>query len=102
MRNFIINNINILDDCSILGTEFNNILQEIFTIIKIAVPILVIVLCSVDIARAVIAQGDKAVKEALSSSIKRIIIGVVVFFVPTLINVLLDFAGNISGTCGIE
>lgn len=102
MRNFIINNINILDDCSILGTEFNNILQEIFTIIKIAVPILVIVLCSVDIARAVIAQDDKAVKEALSSSIKRIIIGVVVFFVPTLINVLLEFAGNISGTCGIE
>lgn len=102
MRNFIINNINILDDCSILGTEFNNILQEIFTIIKIAVPILVIVLCSVDIARAVTAQDDKAVKEALSSSIKRIIIGVVVFFVPTLINVLLEFAGNISGTCGIE
>lgn len=102
MKNFIINNINILNDCSILGTEFNNILQEIFTIIKIAVPILVIVLCSVDIARAVIAQDDKAVKEALSSSIKRIIIGVVVFFVPTLINVLLDFAGNISGTCGIE
>ncbi len=102
MRNFIINNINILDDCSILGTEFNNILQEIFTIIKIAVPILVIVLCSVDVARAVIAQDDKAVKEALSSSIKRIIIGVVVFFVPTIINVLLEFAGNISGTCGIE
>ncbi len=99
---FLINYINVLDDCSILGTEFNNILQEIFTIIKIAVPILVLVLCTVDMVKAVMAQDEKAVKESLSNSIKRLIIGVVVFFMPTIINVLLDFAGMATGVCGIE
>lgn len=103
MINFIANNINILDECtSVLGTEFYNILQEIFTIIKIAVPVLVLVLCSVDMSKAVIAQDEKAVKEALSSSIKRLIIGVVVFFIPIIINLLLKYAGLVSGTCGIS
>lgn len=104
MMNFIISNINILlitGDCSILGAEFQSILNEIFTWILIAVPCLVVVLCSVDIAKAVVSQDDKAMKNAQNSAIKRVIIGTVIFFVPLVLQILLDFAGIATGTCGI-
>lgn len=104
MIDFIITNVNILlitGDCSILGTEFQKILNEVFNWILIAVPALVVVLCSIDLAKAVVAQDDKAIKNAQSSAIKRIIIGVVIFFVPLVLQILLDFAGIATGTCGI-
>lgn len=105
MMEFIISNINVLgvlpEECWILGQAFYDELQFIFTAIQIAVPCLVVVLCSVDMAKAVIAQDDKAVKKAQSDAIKRLIIGAAIFFVPLLIDILLGFAGMITGTCNI-
>ena len=99
---FLMNNFYLLaSDCNILGDSFHSLLQDIFVMIKIAVPCLVFVLCIVDFSKAVIAQDEKTMKEAQNHAIKRIIIGVVIFFIPTLINILLDLAGNISGTCNI-
>ena len=101
MIEFFLSNINFLEDCSVLGSSFNELLQEIFFAIKLAVPALVVALCAVDMVRAVISQDDKAMKKAQSDSIKRIFIGVAVFFVPTIINILLRFAGNVTGVCGV-
>ena len=89
-------------DCEgILGPELMGILQEVFTIIRIAVPVLVVVLISVDMLSAVTSGDEKGVKEAQSRAIKRVIIGVVIFFIPTLVNFVLKMAGYVSGTCGI-
>lgn len=105
MMNFIISNINILgilpSECWILGQTFYDELQYIFRAIQIAVPCLVVVLCSVDMAKAVIAQDDKAVKKAQGDAIKRIAIGTAIFFVPMLIDILLGFAGLVTGTCNL-
>lgn len=108
MMDFIINNLSILAlnlptaaDCSVLGTEFQSILDEVFGWIQLATPCLVLVLCSVDIAKGVIAQDDNATRAALSSAIKRVAIGVAIFFVPILLNFILMMAGLASGTCSI-
>lgn len=101
MMDFIINNVNLLYDCTLLGQELTDILVEVFNWIMIAIPALTIVLCTVDISQAVIAQDDKAIKNAQSKCIKRILIGVAIFFVPMLLNILLKYGGNIIGTCGI-
>ena len=107
MIDFIISNIMVMDiftnpdQCSILGSDFNKILQEIFTMIQLAIPVLVVVLCSVDFAKAVIAQDEKDMKKAQSDAIKRLMIGAAIFFVPTIINLVLKYAGFISGTCNI-
>ena len=65
MLDFIINSLNFLafsfpstSDCSLLGEEFQNILNEVFEWLQIATPCLVILLCSVDLALAVIAQDE--------------------------------------------
>ena len=88
-------------DCSVLGASFKSVLEDIFSWIQIAVPCLVIVLCSVDMAKAVISQDDKSMQSALSNSIKRVCVGVAIFFVPILVNFLLYLAGFASGTCSI-
>lgn len=105
MMDFIVNNINILGfltgDCSVLGNELEEVLNDIFLWIQISVPCLVFVLCLVDMAKAVVAQDEKGMKEAQIHAIKRIIIGIVIFFVPIIINILLEIAGLATGTCVI-
>lgn len=101
MIDFVMNNILMLKECDILG-DFSDILKELFMIVKVSVPCLVLVLCSVDITRAVISQDDKGMKESLTRVVKRVSIGVCIFFVPILLEFLLKIAGNITGTCGIS
>lgn len=111
MIDFFMNNMNILEvfekiyenqNCKdILGADLQSLLNEIFTWIQIAVPCIVLVLCSVDMGQAVISQEEKSIKSAQSKCIKRLIIGVAVFFTPTLINILLLIAGAATGTCNI-
>lgn len=106
MLDFVINSVNMLEietgSCDILGADFTAILKEIFMIIQIAVPCLVIVLCSVDMAKAVISQDDKAMKMSMSNAVKRVCVGVAIFFVPTLLDFLLKMAGFLTGTCDIS
>ena len=104
MMKFIINNLNellITGSCSVLGTEFKSILNEVFGWIQIATPCLVILLCSVDFASSVISQEEKNMQAALSKVVKRVMIGVAIFFVPIIVDILLDLAGIATGTCGI-
>lgn len=105
MIDFLVNNLNnllITGDCyGVLGKELTELLEELFNWIQIIVPCLVLVLCSVDCASAVIAQDEKAIKETLNKIVKRVIIGVAIFFVPILLDILLDFADIVTGVCGI-
>lgn len=102
MLNFVINNtIFLAVKCSLLGDSLTDLLNEIFTWIQYAIPALAVVLCTVDIAQAVISQDDNNIQKAQSKAIKRIIIGVAIFFIPMLLKIILNYGGNIIGTCGI-
>lgn len=102
MMDFIMNSTMFLAvRCTLLGADLTNILNEVFTWIQYAIPALTVVLCTVDIAQAVISQNEENIKKAQSKAIKRIMIGVAIFFVPTLLKILLNYGGNIVGTCGI-
>lgn len=93
--------INLLEECSILGPNVTRDLQYVFTGIRIAVPVLLVVLIMKDMVTAVAAGKAEDMKKAQSNAITRIIIGVVIFFVPTIINLLLKAIGIATGTCGI-
>ena len=99
-----------------LGTEFINktceglfgpdLLDDISTVltwIRIAVPIIVIVLGSVDFAKAVISDDQQQIKKSTSTFVKRCIIAVALFFVPTLIMYILSFIDMIADvSCDIR
>lgn len=71
--------------------------------IKIIVPLIIIVLGIVDFTKSTISSDDKALNKALSSLVNRFILGVVVFFVPTIVSVVLGLVveKNDDGT-GID
>lgn len=108
MIDFVMNNILLMAiefpsaaDCSLLGAEFTTTLNKVFSWIQIATPCLVLLLCSVDLAKGIIAQDDKTMQQVTPTIVKRVGIGVAIFFVPILLNFIMMIAGFASGICHI-
>ena len=106
MLDFIINNMNSLisilpQDCNLLGKGVQGILTELYRLVEIATPILTILLITVDMVKAVIAQDDNEMKKSQERSIKRLIIGLAIFLVPTILDAILKLAGMASGICKV-
>ena len=86
-----------------------DLLQEGLNIIRIIAPALLILLASVDMGTAVISDDKDAMKKAGSRLVKRCIAAIAIFFVPLIVNVLIDMvesSGNITivedPMCGLE
>ncbi len=74
-------------------------LQNIFNFLKVVVPLLVIGLSSYDFIKAVTAKDEKDVKKAFQKLLKRFMYAIILFFLPVLLNFLLDLAGTNSSVC---
>ncbi len=75
--------------------------QGIFPIIQIGIPILLIVMGSIDLGKAVMSSDDKEIKGATGKLIKRAIAAVAVFFVTTIVTLLMNlFTTSDSGVEG--
>ena len=94
-------------DCkSLLGVDLVNEINSWLLYIKIAVPIIIIVMGSLDFGKAFISSDEDAMKKAQKKFIMRLIIGMVIFFIPTIVKALLNIANQVWGnvindTCGI-
>lgn len=83
--------------------EFGQFMQDLFTLIKFAAPILVFALSTVDYAKALAAQNADEMKKAHGRFAKRLICGVAVFLLPFLLDLLFDIFGLYGlDTCGIR
>lgn len=71
--------------------------RGVFPILQIGIPIILIVLGTLDLGKAVIASDEKQVKEAQGKLIKRCIYAVAVFFIVTLVNVVLSMVSTTAG-----
>ncbi len=63
---------------------------------KIVIPLLLIIMGSIDFAKAVISSDDKAMKDAGSTLLRRFIAAVIIFLLPTILNLLLGLVDNIE------
>ena len=105
MNMMLMNMVQILDaadvnpDSACKGFDFviRIIKNGVFPVIQIGIPIVLIVLGTLDLGKAVISSDDKAVKEAQSKLIKRCIYAIILFFIVTLLNLLFSMVGNIAG-----
>ncbi len=88
----------------ILGSRVMDDIRDILKWVRIAAPILVVVLGSVDFAKAVLSDDPKALSKAASSFAKRMIAAVALFFAPLIIMYLLEFANNVisESSCPIR
>lgn len=63
-------------------------LGSIVNILKIVIPVIIILLGTLDLGKAVMAGKEDDIKKAQSILIKRIIYGVAIFFVTTIVQVV--------------
>ena len=63
-------------------------------IAKILTPLVLIILGSIDLAKAAVSGDDKATSEALQTTLRRLIIGIVIFFVPTIAKLLISMVSD--------
>ena len=86
----------LVDSCTTLAPVIN-FLKAILTIIQWGIPILLIIMGSIDLGKAVMASDDKEIKGATSKLIKRAIAAVAVFFIPLVVNLLINMVGDSRG-----
>lgn len=76
-------------------------LQEYFDIFKIVVPILVLVLSSLDFAKSVLNNDSDDFRKSQLKFAKRLVLAVVFFLLPILLSFLLKLINSNVSTCGI-
>lgn len=84
--------------CGDMGLEFAGmlpyIISSIVTIIKIVVPVLLIIFGMIDLVKAVTAGKEDEIKKAQNVFIRRLVMGILVFFVVIIVQMLVSFVSN--------
>ncbi len=79
------------------------LLDQILTYATIAGMLLIVVLSSVDFLTVVVKSDDESMAKAARKFGLRLVFAVLLFFVPTITNALLDIFGLTSqSTCGLQ
>ena len=89
---------NVDDSCGGLSPIVRIIKRGVFPFVQIGIPILLIVFGTVDLGKAVISSDEKEVKQAQGRLIKRCIYAVAIFFITTLVSLLMSLVA--TGTEG--
>ena len=86
--------------CNGLDPIVRLIKHGVFPLVQIGIPIVLIIYGTIDLGKAVIASDEKEVKAAQSRLIKRFIYAALVFFVTTLVTVLMNIVSDNSDDAG--
>lgn len=88
-------------DPSQAGNDFCTNLIPVWTVlgyvifgIKVVVPILLIISGMIDLAQAVMKQDEKDIKKAQSLLVKKLIAGVLVFLVVTIVSIVVGLVSS--------
>lgn len=82
------------EGCAIIGEGTMKIINDILKIVRIIVPLLLIGLGILDFTKSVFSGKEDDMNKNRSKFIKRIVAGVLVFFVPMFVNLILNFAND--------
>ena len=80
---------------TLIGENLRKKINSYGSIVKISVPILLIVFGIIDFAQAVFASDADKMKAAQKKFIQRVIIAIIIFLVPTFVNLLLTLANQV-------
>ena len=90
-----------LDEVSNFCTETQKVwalIGSVIRILQIAVPIIIILLGTIDLGKAVMAGDDKVIKESQKMFLTRLIYGVIVFFVIFIVRAVFSIVGDNNAT----
>jgi hypothetical protein len=81
--------------------SFAFLLQRVFNIMKYAGPLLCIIFSCIDFVKVVVSDDKDAMSKTIKKCLTRVVLALVLFFIPTVINFLFPLLG-FYGTCGIN
>lgn len=105
--NLVINDPVDIKSCEdLLSEDMIKLLSDIKTIMQVAIPLVLVALGIADFARAVFGTKEDDMKKSSQRFLKRLIIAIIIFFVPSFLEVLLTIASKIwpsidPSLCGI-
>lgn len=85
-------------NCSSLG-KFKDDLQSIFNVFKIVAPILTLVLSTYEFVTAITSKAAEGLQKSIKKFTTRLVLVVVLYFLPILLNLILNLAIPGAGTC---
>ena len=88
--------INVESNCYGFDFIIRVIKEGIFPILQIAIPIILLVLCTFDLGKAVISNDDKENKKTIKRLIRRLVYAIVLFFFVTVINLAFTMISDIT------
>lgn len=83
----------VASDCENLKPVIT-LVKSVLRIIQFAIPILLILLGTIDLGKAVISSDDKEVKQSQGRLIKRCLYAVAIFFVALLVDLIMGLVGD--------
>lgn len=111
-RQILSENIILIGDCSGSNAVLGNVndpnsvawlLQKLLNYIKILGPFIVLIMSSLDYAKAILASDDDSIKNANKKLITRLVLIVVLFLLPQLVSFALNILGFTSHeVCGLQ
>lgn len=97
------------EDCnSILGNPTNPnspawLLKKLLDYLKILGPMIVLVMSSIDFIKALLASDDESMQKAYKKLITRLVLALLLFFIPELVELLLEIFGFMTDPlCGLK
>lgn len=82
-------NIEKIDVCNSDTLKVFKVIGYLIITIKILVPCILIILGSIDIGKAALSGDEKELKQSFSVFVKRAFAGIIIFFVPTIVDYFL-------------
>lgn len=79
--------------CDIFGAGTWGYIKQLYTIVKILIPVLVIVLGMIDFLKVVFSGEEKDMKTSGTRFLKRIIAGIILLLLPVLLQFLMELVG---------
>ena len=82
------------DKTILIDSQIPHTVHMIIVILKIAIPILLVILGMLDLLKGVTAQKEEEIKKGQQIFVKRLIAAVIVFFVITIVQLVVSFADS--------
>lgn len=77
-----------------IPAKIPNLTSEIFTIIEIAVPVLLVIMGTIDLFKGITADKEDEMVKGRKMFVKRLITGVLVFFILAITKMVIGFVDN--------
>lgn len=72
-------------DCGSIPSEITNTIGSIYNILLVAIPVVIVIFGLMDFLKAVMGKKEDEMKQSTNAFIKRVITGVIAFFVLALV-----------------